>query len=102
MSVEGAVITAGVALGLLVLHGLEIWTYASLFHVLGAVDSLRDAVYFSTITYASIGFSDTVIREEWRLLGAIEGINGALLLGWSVAFFVPVMTRIVGAGGRRH
>jgi len=44
------------------------------------------------IAYASIGFSDAVMAPDWKLLGAMEGINGALLLGWSVAFFVSVMT----------
>jgi hypothetical protein len=29
---------------------------------------------------------------------AIEGINGVILLGWSTAFFVMVITRL----GRQH
>ena len=102
LSIEGALVATSVALGLLTLHGLEIWAYAALYHSLGAVGSLRDAVYFSTITYASIGFSDSVIDQQWRLLGAIEGINGALLLGWTVAFFVTVMTRFMPSARPDH
>ena len=86
--------------GLLILHGIEIWLYAVLFRGIGAIETLRDAVYFSTITYASIGFSDAAITQEWKLVGAIEGINGTLLLGWSVAFFVTLMTRFMPA--RHH
>ncbi len=84
-----------VALGLLSLHGVEIWLYAYVSMILDAITSLRDAVYFSTISYATIGYTDAPILEEWRLLGAIEGVNGTLLMGWSVAFFVTVMTRIL-------
>ena len=100
VSGEGAVVAVLSALGLLVLHGIEIWLYALVYRVIGAVETVRDAVYFSTIAYASIGFSDAAMAPEWKLLGALEGINGALLLGWSVAFFVTLMTRFLHA--RRH
>lgn len=95
VSWEGATLAGVVAMALLTLHGLEIWLYAFVFMMLDAIGSLRDAVYFSTISYATIGYTDAPILEEWRLLGAIEGVNGTLLMGWSVAFFVTVMTRIL-------
>ena len=100
VSTQGALVAAGLAIGLLTLHGVEIWSYALLFRGIGAIDTLRDAVYFSTVSYGAIGYSDDLMAEHWRLLGAIEGVNGALLLGWSVAFFVTVMTRFVM--GRGH
>jgi hypothetical protein len=100
VTIEGAIVAVLAAFGLLILHGLEIWLYALLYREIGAVETMRDAVYFSTITYASIGFSDTVVTAEWKLLGALEGINGALLLGWSVAFFVTLMTRFLPARHR--
>ncbi|MBU1345524.1 MAG: two pore domain potassium channel family protein [Alphaproteobacteria bacterium] len=101
-SIEGAIVAVLAAFGLLILHGLEIWFYAVVYRGIGAVETMRDAVYFSTITYASIGFSDSVIADQWKLLGAIEGINGALLLGWSIAFFVTLMTRFLPARGHRQ
>jgi hypothetical protein len=87
------------ALGLFILHGAEIWLYAALYHLLGAVTDLREAVYFSTITYGAIGYSDHAIDENWKLLGAIEGINGILLIGWSTASFVTFMAKF--RDGRR-
>jgi hypothetical protein len=92
LSARGVGFTVGLVLGLFVLHGLEIWLYAVLFHGLGAVPDLRTAVYFSTTTYAAIGYGDAVMADEWRLLGGIEGINGVILLGWSTAFFVTIMS----------
>lgn len=99
-SIEGTVVAVLATVGLLILHGIEIWLYAALYCGIDAIETLRDAVYFSTITYASIGFSDAVVSSEWKLLGAIEGINGALLLGWSIAFFVTLMTRFMPARHR--
>jgi hypothetical protein len=89
--------TLALVLALFVLHGIEIWLYAFLYEGIGAVANLETAVYFSTISYAGIGFDDRYIVPEWRLVAAIEGINGLLLLGWSTAFFVTIVARL----GRR-
>ncbi|MUV15758.1 ion channel [Noviluteimonas gilva] len=80
--------------GLMLLHGLEIWLYALVFLDIGAVADLRTAVYFSTISFAAIGYSDAAIEPRWALVAAIEGINGLVLLGWSTAYFVTVMSRL--------
>ncbi len=82
------------AFGLFVLHAIEIWAYAALYVVGGALRSLEEALYFSTSTYATIGYGDIVLAPGWRVLGAIEGANGVILLGWSTAFFVAVVSRI--------
>jgi Ion channel len=86
--------TLALVLGLFLLHGIEIWLYAFFFVAVGAVATLETAVYFSTISYAGIGYDDRYIEPAWRLVSAIEGINGLLLLGWSTAFFVTLVTRL--------
>jgi voltage-gated potassium channel len=83
----------GVSFGLFVLHGIEIWSYSTLYFLVGATRSFADALYFSTATYATIGDRD-LISKSWRVLGAIEGANGIILLGWSTAFFVSIVARI--------
>lgn len=93
-SVQRAAFILVVVLALFTLHGIEIWLYAALYLLLHAVENLEAAVYYSTITYASIGFGDGALAHRWRLVGAIEGINGVLLLGWSTAFFVTVVARL--------
>lgn len=89
--------TVLLVLALFVLHGLEIWSYAFVYEALDAVPDLRTAVYFSTSTYAAIGFSDSMLDPDWQLFAAIEGVNGVILLGWSTAFFVTFVSRL----GRR-
>ena len=93
-SVKRAVVILIIVLALFTLHGIEIWLYAGVYLLIDAVHNLEAAVYYSTITYASIGFGDTEMARSWRLVGAIEGINGVLLLGWSTAFFVTVVARL--------
>lgn len=87
-------VPVALVLGLMCLHGLEIWTYAAAFLHLGAIGDIRTAVYFSTISYAAIGYSDAVIEKTWALVAAIEGINGLVLIGWSTAYLVTIMSRL--------
>ena len=94
MSRRGITATLTVSVGLFALHGIEIWLYAFLYLIIGSVEGLREAVYFSTITYGAIGYSDAAMAEQWRLVSAIEGINGIILIGWSTAFFVTLVARI--------
>ncbi len=89
-----AAILVGAAFGLFALHTLEIWGYAALYWALKAIPTFEEALYFSTVTYSTIGFGDLVLPRTWRILGAIEGVNGVILLGWSTAFFVSVVSQI--------
>lgn len=84
----------GAALGLFALHGLEIWIYAALYTWAGALPDFATALYFSTSTYTTVGYGDVVLTPPWRVIGAIEGANGIILLGWSTAFFVAMVSRI--------
>jgi hypothetical protein len=53
-------------LALIGTQGVEIWLYAFLYLAIGAIDSLRDAVYFSTITYGQ----SAMTMRQWRNNGA--------------------------------
>jgi hypothetical protein len=94
VTVRGVAVTVTVVLGVFVLHGIEIWLYAGLYRLLGALPDMHEAVYFSTITYGTVGYDDEGIERSWELIAAIEGINGIILLGWSTAFFVSVGSRV--------
>jgi hypothetical protein len=94
LSGRGIGATLSVTLGLFVLHGMEIWLYAFVYLAIGAIEGLREAVYFSTITYGAIGYDDAAMAPDWRLVSGIEGINGIILIGWSTAFFVTLIARM--------
>jgi hypothetical protein len=83
-------VLVGVFFGLFILHGVEIWTNATLYYI-GALHSFEDALYFSTATYATIGNVELTLSRTWRILGAIEGANGVILPGWSTAFFLSIV-----------
>lgn len=87
-----AVMTA--AFGLFALHTAEIWTWAAVYRWLDVLPDWEQALYFSTSTYVTVGYGDIVLRHGSRILGAIEGANGIILLGWSTAFFFGIVDRL--------
>ena len=92
--VNQAVMLVGSAFGLFALHTVEMWTYAGLYSLLGATRTFEQALYFSIVTYSTVGYGDVTLPVQWRVLGAIEAASGVILLGWSTAFFVSVVGRI--------
>jgi voltage-gated potassium channel len=92
--VDQAALLMGAAFGLFALHAVEIWGYAVLYRALGAFSTFEQSLYFSTSTYSTVGYGDLTLPLDWRILGAVEGVNGLILLGWSTAFFVSVVSRM--------
>lgn len=90
---QGALIVF-VVLGLFVIHAVEIWAYAFVYLAIGALSDLETALYFSTVTFASLGYGDVVLDPKWRVFGAIEAANGLILFAWSTAFLLSVMARL--------
>jgi len=80
--------------GLIGIHTIEIWLYAGVYLGLGAFGNFEEALYFSTVTYASIGYGDLLMPHEWRIFGAIEGAAGIIILGWSTAYLVSLLTQL--------
>jgi hypothetical protein len=81
-------------LGIFLAHVLEIWIWAIVFLWTQDVQGLESALYFSTVTFTTVGYGDVILSDQWRLLGSVESANGMLLFGWSTAFIFEVMRRI--------
>lgn len=80
-------------LGLFALHTIEIWLWAFAYSALQSAQSFSDALNLSTALFSTIGYGGVPINQEWRLLMALEGIDGFILIGWSTAYLVGVATR---------
>ena len=80
-------------LGLFFVHTIEVWVWAAAYLVLGVVSGLEPALYFATITFSTLGYGNIVPAAGWRILTALEAVNGFLLIGWSTAYLVAASTR---------
>ncbi|WP_174510479.1 ion channel [Klebsiella oxytoca] len=70
---------------------LQILLWGVLFVWLGEFPTLLEAVYHSGVNFATLGYGDVVMSVRWKLLGPLEAVNGALMIGLSGACMLAVM-----------
>jgi hypothetical protein len=79
---------------LMTLHVLEIGVWATFYWWSSAMPDLESALYFSGVTYATIGYGDLLLPPEWRFFGPVEGLAGILMCGLSTGFFFATLSKI--------
>ena len=84
------------AIVLIALHSVEVVVWALTYRWLPAATVLQtfeESVYFSLVTFTTLGYGDITLQPGPRLLSGIEAMNGILLFGWSTALFFAVFQR---------
>ena len=80
---------------LLVIGNLgQIAIWALMFQMLGEFDQFDSAFYHSAVNFGSLGYGDIVMSDEHKLLGALEAINGVLMIGVSTAALMTVFQSV--------
>ena len=79
---------------LILLHVIEISIWAAFYLWQECLPDLETALYFSGVTYATIGYGEVVLASPWRLFGPIEGLTGILMCGLSTGLFFAMVNHI--------
>jgi hypothetical protein len=74
---------------------LEIVMWGLLYRGLGLFTNLESSVYFSGITFTTVGYGDMTLPDCWRLLSVSEAVNGVLMAGWSTAQLVYAVQKLM-------
>jgi len=75
-------------------HTVQVWIWAVFLVLLGALQTYSDAIYFSLVTYTTVGYGDVTLEDDFRIFGAMASVTGLLGFGISTAFLVEVLTRV--------
>ena len=93
----------------MVTHAAQIWIFALAYAALlrnpvfgaitasvGTTDKLNlfDYVYFSAMTFTTVGFGDLVPIGHIRLLVGMESLTGLVFITWSASFAFLEMQRV--------
>lgn len=95
-SLARPVIVAIAACALAVKHAIDIALWGIAFWIFGGpqFSDFDEAIYFSSVTYTSLGYGDVVLTGRWRLLCSFEAINGMILFGLSTALLFVLVERL--------
>ena len=82
------------ALFLLSLNFLEAIIWGVTYYILPGItefETLEKAIYFSLVTFTTLGYGEITISSANRILAGFEAMNGVLLLGWTTAMMFSVL-----------
>jgi hypothetical protein len=91
--VTGLVI--GVTCWLVLIHMAEIGLWGAAYWWWGCMPDVESAVYFSGVTYTTLGYGDRLLPTPWRLLAPFEALTGILMCGLSTGLFFAVVNRFI-------
>lgn len=72
---------------------VDILLWALLFKGLDLMPTLETSMYFSGVTFTTVGYGDLTLPKCWQLLSVGLAVNGLLLAGWSTAMLVFLVQR---------
>ncbi|OBF28902.1 hypothetical protein A5724_26145 [Mycobacterium sp. ACS1612] len=93
---------ATIALMLTALHGLEGVLWALAYWWLGALDSFGQASVYALSTMTTFELPGLTLPPRFRMISALEAVNGVLLFGISTAFLFAVIQVHWQPLSRRH
>jgi len=76
-----------------VLHGIEGVVWAAAYCLLGASPDYKSAILYSLEAVTSYGHESIDLALHWRMLGALEALNGWILFGLTAAFLFSIVQR---------
>jgi hypothetical protein len=77
------------------LHAAEALGWAIAYTALGALPDIHLAMLYSLNAMTTYGHENSNLEIHWRLMGALEALNGMLLFGLSTAFLFAVAQRVL-------
>ena len=86
------------AIFLLSLNFIEAIIWGFTYYLLPGItefESIEKAIYFSLVTFTTLGYGDITINSANRMLAGFEAMNGVLLLGWTTAMMFSLLQLIV-------
>ena len=82
------------ALLAILLLALEATLWAAAYRSLGALPDGRTAMLYSLNAFTAYGHTELALAPHWRLMGALEALNGVLLFGLTTAFLYGHFRRV--------
>ena len=81
--------------GIMFLHLIQTALWAGFYVTRGLFSDFETSLYFSMVSFTTVGYGDVLLPRAWRLFGVLEAFSGVLLCGISTAFMFAVVNAVV-------
>ena len=91
-------LVVGLTCWLMLIHLVEISVWGLFYFWQGCIPDAPDAgsaLYFSGVTYTSLGYGDQLLAKSWHMLAPLETLTGILMCGLSTGLFFAVVSRFM-------
>ena len=61
---------------------------------MGAIESFEKAMYFSVVTFTTLGYGDITLDAQYQLLASFEAAIGIIIFGWSTAIVMATVQKL--------
>ena len=78
----------------ILLHAIEAMIWAGVYLILGALPDGKSALLYSLSAMTTYGHEPFFLADHWRLMGALEALNGMILFGLTTAFLYSIIGEI--------
>ena len=95
---RGARLLISTAIFLIFIHLVQAALWAFVYMYLPGItefDTFEKSMYFSLVTFTTLGYGEITISSANRILAGLEAINGITLIGWSTAFMFAVFQELI-------
>lgn len=94
----GTRILISTSLFLIFIHIIQATLWAIMYLVIpgiNEIETIEKAIYFSLVTFTTLGYGEITIGSSHRILAGMEAINGITLIGWSTAFMFAIFQNMM-------
>ncbi|MGD9343885.1 MAG: ion channel [Desulfuromonadales bacterium] len=77
---------------------IEVTAWAAAYLAVDAIEALEKAIYFSMVTYTTLGYGDVLLDENWRVLASYQAANGIIMFGWTTAIVMYAIRQVYFEG----
>ena len=85
---------SGVVILMFLASVMEVSAWAITYLTLNAIEGFEKALYFSMVTFTTLGYGEIVLDEHWRLLASFEAANGIIMFGWTTAIVIAAVQHL--------
>lgn len=86
---------SAVVIVLLFSHTMHLYIWAISLWLLGALPGHEETIYFSLVTYTTVGYGDLTLGPAFRIFGAMASVTGILSFGLTTAFLVGLFPNVI-------